>query len=472
MTVSIFRPADPARLSREELVDRIVGYASQMTALKAVALDYVREFDAKEYWMVDGIRSCAHWLSWQTGVGLRAAQDQVRVARALSDLPLLDAEFHAGQLSYSKVRAITRIADPLRDAELTEFALSATASQVERLVAAIRKQDGLDEDGTYPEPVVAESVAHWMWELDGTLTVTAHLTAVDGAHFLAGIVHAEYWRTRTADDPLADAAAIAATRDSAELGDADITPRLRRDLWQNVPYNVAPALLAQADAVIEGVGLPEVAVGGEVLIHEVDGVATIDGGPELRSAEREEVECDASYRTVEHGVGDVVTVGGRRMGPVLAWGRKRRAPNAALVRIVSMRDRGCRAPSCGRTRHLHIHHVRPWSNGGTTDPDNLILLCSQHHRALHNGLFSIDALGGQQFAFRGTHGDLLEEAPLHSTPLGWEDNPHVDPHAVAPTNGGRLDLGYATEVLYAAWAWKAASADEASISLACREPAA
>lgn len=151
---------------------------------------------------------------------------------------------------------------------------------------------------------------------------------------------------------------------------------------------------------------------------------------------------------------------------VLTWGRKRRSPNAALVRVVTMRDIGCRAPSCGRTRHLHIHHVRPWSQGVTTDPDNLVLLCSQHHRALRNGLFSIDALGSQRFAFRGTRGDLIDEAPLHSTPPGWEGNPHVDPHAVTPTNGGKLDLGYATEVLYAVWAWKAAHLGEQEVTQA------
>ena len=457
MAVSIFRPADPATLSRDELADRIVGFASQMTAMKAILLDYVREFDAKEFWAADGIRSCAHWLSWQTGVGLRAAQEQVRVARALPELPLLDAQFHEGKLSYSKVRAISRVASPGRDEELTDFALCATAAQVERLVSAIRKQDDPTDDGACLEPEAAESVAHWRWELGGTLTVTARLTAVDGAHFLAGVVHAEYERTRTTDDAAPSEADIAAARDEAEESvGTDVEPRLRRDLWQNVPYNVAPAMLAQADAVISGLDLPEVAVGGEVLFHEVDGVATVDRGPELRSAEREEIECGSAQRIVEHGDGDVMTVGGRRLGPVLRWGRRRRVPNAALVRVVLMRDRGCRAPSCNRTRHLHAHHVRPWSQGGTTDAGNLVLLCSQHHRALHSGLFSIEALGSQRFAFRGTHGDLLEEAPLHSTPAGWEENPHVDPHAVTQTDGGRLDLGYATEVLYAAWAWKAA----------------
>jgi hypothetical protein len=167
----------------------------------------------------------------------------------------------------------------------------------------------------------------------------------------------------------------------------------------------------------------------------------------------------AAVRATGHDRGDNVTVGGRRMGPVLWWGRKRRVPNAALVRTILMRDRTCQAPGCGRSRHLHIHHVKAWSSGGTTDPDNLILLCSAHHRALHHGAFSIEALGDQRFAFRGTQGELLITAPLHAAPRNWKADTLVESDGVTPRGGGTCNYGYATEVIYAAWGWKARQSD-------------
>ncbi|GAC67286.1 HNH endonuclease signature motif containing protein [Gordonia soli] len=144
----------------------------------------------------------------------------------------------------------------------------------------------------------------------------------------------------------------------------------------------------------------------------------------------------------------------RRDGAILAWGRKRRVPHAALVRIITQRDRGCRHPGCGRTRYLHIHHVRAWSAGGRTDPDNLILLCSTHHRALHRGEFSITALALQQFSFHRPDGTLIAPAPPVTAPTSWTPDPTISTTATVPTAGGHLDLAYTTEVLTAIWAWK------------------
>ncbi len=444
--VRIFDPVVPATLTTDQLAERLVGYASQVAALTARFLDYLAEFDTRHGWSGHGILSCAHWLSWKTGLSRRTAQEHVRVAHALQELPVMRSAFAAGTLSYSKIRALTRVATVEREEELVRFSHSATAAQVERICAAMRTvdrnlQEGADDQERERPP---ESGARWRWNDDGSLTVSVKLNAVDGAHLLAAIVRAEYERTRTANDP--------------ELPS-------QPDLWANVPCNIAPALVAMADAVIAGIAMPQIAPGAEILVHEVDGVPSLDHGPQLRSVERDEAECGAAIRTVGHAAGAPVDetgdhddggvqIGGTRLGPVLRWGRRRRVPTAALVRVVAMRDRGCRAPGCGRTRHLHIHHVMPWSAGGTTDPDNLIMLCSQHHRQLHQGEFSIESLGGQRFAFRGTGGQPLEEAPIPELPAGWSPWDHVATCAVTPTDPGRLSLDYATAVLYAAWEWK------------------
>src|SRR4051794_41607412 len=116
-----------------ELAQEITSGAVRLAAATAAWLVLVAEFDRRQGWAGVGIRSCAEWLAWQCGLSPGAAREHVRVARALRSLRSIDAAFAAGRLSYSKVRALTRIAEPDCEAALLEFALSATASQTERV---------------------------------------------------------------------------------------------------------------------------------------------------------------------------------------------------------------------------------------------------------------------------------------------------------------------------------------------------
>src|SRR5690606_24117654 len=100
----------------------------------------LREFDSRNGWNC-GFRSCAHWLSWRTGIALGAAREKVRVARALGELPLLSEAMQHGELSFAKVRAATRVATPENEARLLELARHTTASQLERVVRAWRRAD-------------------------------------------------------------------------------------------------------------------------------------------------------------------------------------------------------------------------------------------------------------------------------------------------------------------------------------------
>jgi hypothetical protein len=141
MTMTLFEvPPAPVVAVRprplERLEAEIVELSSQLTAATSRLLGLVGEFDAVEGWREWGMRSTAHWLSWQCGVGLTAGREQVRVARALRSLPLVAAEFADGRLSYSKVRAVSRVATAATEATLVEWALHATAAQLDRLVSA------------------------------------------------------------------------------------------------------------------------------------------------------------------------------------------------------------------------------------------------------------------------------------------------------------------------------------------------
>src|SRR5215217_9508814 len=138
--------AGPEQRSIEELAGEIRSGAVRLAAATAAWLRLVAEFDAREGWGGVGVLSCAHWLAWQCGMSPGAAREHVRVARALQSLPRIEAAFAEGRLSYSKVRALTRIAEPDSEESLLEVALELTASQVERTVRHWRRADLADED--------------------------------------------------------------------------------------------------------------------------------------------------------------------------------------------------------------------------------------------------------------------------------------------------------------------------------------
>src|SRR5262245_28604299 len=95
----------------DQLGDEIAELSAHLEAATARLLDLIREFDARAGWNT-GFRSCAAWLSWRVGLDLGAARERVRVARALGGLPRLARALASGELSYAKVRALTRVATP------------------------------------------------------------------------------------------------------------------------------------------------------------------------------------------------------------------------------------------------------------------------------------------------------------------------------------------------------------------------
>src|SRR3954467_7184332 len=175
-------PAAPASaLPLAELARAITAGAVRLAAATASWLALIAEFDARGGWHGIGIKSCAHWLSWQCGLAPGPAREHVRVARALPALPAIAAAFTDGRLSYSKVRALTRIASPDCEHALLDLAEVSTAAQLERVARAWRRADRSDD--TPPEPPEArQSFEHW-WDDDGMLTLNLRMPAVPGAAF-------------------------------------------------------------------------------------------------------------------------------------------------------------------------------------------------------------------------------------------------------------------------------------------------
>src|SRR5919109_3798346 len=157
----------------EQLESEITELAAHINAATCRWLLLIGEHDRREGWAEWGCKSCAHWLSVQCGLGLQAARQQVRVARALTELPAIAASFGRGELSYSQVRAMTRVATPEIEEDLLSMARHATGAQLELLVRAYR--------GVLSRELEAAAEAHrdrfldYSYADDGSIVLSARL---------------------------------------------------------------------------------------------------------------------------------------------------------------------------------------------------------------------------------------------------------------------------------------------------------
>ena len=157
-------------LSLERLEEEIGELAAHINAASCQWLLLVAEYDRREGWKPWGCKSCAEWLSLRCGVALGAGREQVRVARRLAELPLVSAAFARGELSYSKVRAISRVASEQTEADLLELAIHATAAQLEQIVRGYRRAASTEQ----PNQTHAERFSA------GSGTTTAHSVSAAG----------------------------------------------------------------------------------------------------------------------------------------------------------------------------------------------------------------------------------------------------------------------------------------------------
>jgi hypothetical protein len=132
--VRAFRPID-------ELESHLIDSFRESTQAEHRFLVLLREFDFRRGWEAYGNHDCAEWLNWRCGISRTTAQEKVRVARALWTLPKIDAAFREGALSYSKVRALTRVASDVTEADLLDYALRCSAAQCEDYCRRLRNGD-------------------------------------------------------------------------------------------------------------------------------------------------------------------------------------------------------------------------------------------------------------------------------------------------------------------------------------------
>ena len=324
--------ANSATLDLDTLADRIAQTAASLDAATHRLLTDLRAFDRQNGWVIQGAVSCAHWLSWKCGIALGAAREKVRVANALAALPLIDDQLRRGQLSFSKVRALSRVATPENEAKLVELGRGSSAAQLEkicRLVDQLRP----------PDPAVEEE-RRWLRARDtssGMVRIETQLRPEEAARVLAAC-----------------------------------------DVFAGAAHERVDALLTMAEATLRGDQPDRPPV--EVLLH-ID-AATLTGHHQDTAVSAEtsrRLLCDAG----------VIPILDDANGSTRDVGRKCRVFSGALRRALLARDKGCRFPGCTHTRYLHGHHVRHWVDGGPTSLENGLTLCTCHHTLVHEGGFRV-----------------------------------------------------------------------------------
>jgi hypothetical protein len=407
----------------ERLEHEITRQAAHINASTCRWLLLVGEFDRREGWAAWDCRSCTHWLSYRCGLSPAAAREQVRVARLLEGLPELRATFARGELCYSQVRALTRVATAETEGQLIMIARHASAAQLERIVRAYRSVLGY-ELGRLGHELRYVRCEH---DDDGSLLLRARLPAEEGALVLAALAagrdalregrapRPERAQGNDADRRAEDGPALSAGSASDEtthIGDVHDDDPGRAEAappGERVSVSSADALVLMAQTLISsGAAERAPADGYQVVVHvdadtlagDDDGACRLEDGSALHPETARRLGCDASLvRILE------------RDGRPLSVGRKTRSVPPALRRALRSRDPICRFPGCDRRRYLHAHHVDHWASGGRTDLSNLVHLCSHHHRLVHEGGYRIEHGTGGALRFRRRDGKPVRTAP-------------------------------------------------------------
>jgi hypothetical protein len=398
-----------ARLSHDalnRLEAQITELWGHLNAATYRFLTLVAEFDRHEAYIRHGLKSTAHWLNWQCGIGMIAARAKVRVARALEHLPEIRAGFASGEFSYSKVRAMTRVATPANESVLAHVARFGTASHVEKLVRKYRWTQRRDAEKTSQGQHLNRSV-HWYFDEHETFVLSARLPPEIGALVAQAL--------QAAGDVLRE------SRQRDERQELRQHANVNQYPWSRLstPHAsnradalrlVAEAFLATRSEEIESTSSADrfqlvVHVDQAVLTQNIDADpgephrAELDCGPSLALATVRRLGCDCTV------VGVVET----RDGEPLDIGRKTRSIPAAIKRALRARDGGCRFPGCDRTRFCDGHHVTHWADGGETKLGNLVTLCSFHHTLVHEGGFDVRVTDDGLFVFLRPDGSRIPE---------------------------------------------------------------
>ncbi len=444
----------------------------------------IRKFDEQEGWNC-GFLSCAHWLTWRIGLAPNAARERVRVARALGELPLMSEAMKRGQLSYSKVRALTRIVRPDTEESLVDLGKAGTAAQAERVVREWRR---IDRTVEATDDELRDASSHLTTHIDenGMFVIRGRLAPEAGEVLMKALkaagdrLYAEQPKDRPPVGKVrADALALVA--ESALR--AGLDPGSSGDRYQVVVHVNDEDLKARRDAPATA-RAPRVSPETPAAPASAETPPTHQSGKRSRDATAARVSAETrnrleparqppsrsgawlgdsnvpvsaeTARRIACDAGKVCM--SHRSGQILNVGRKTRTIPPPIRRALEFRDRGCRFPGY-TSKHCDGHHIVHWADGGETKLSNLVLLCRRHHRLLHEGGFRVRLSANTAVQFFHPRGRPLDQSPA-PPPVGLDAARELIEHledarilitgkeSMPAWDGRPMDLPYVMECLW------------------------
>ena len=432
-------PQDEATLEHQ-----ILTLAGQLNATEYHLLKRLDAFDECGGWQGDGIKSFSHWLNWKIGMGNVMAREKVRVAKALRDLPLIDAAFEQGELSYTKVRAMTRIATPANESFLLQIAEYGTAQQLECLVRKFRslKQQELDNSEDTSEREIP--TCDWFEDDHNMVTFKIKLPSEDAQNIIKAI-------NRIADELYKPEAVTETETEPQKNVSAEtfLDPGFTKQAFENEEKPTRSECRAKAFALLA----EQTSAGNELLLHLQANPGNIDykinGGPAAYTDNNLSISPKALRRMTCDC--KVTTAYEDSNGHILDIGRKSRLIPTKLGRVIKQRDQGCRFPGCCQNKWTDVHHIQHWIDGGETKLDNLVTLCRRHHTQLHQGKYRIHKCRQQ-----GKSNTTLKfvSSTNEVIPVSIHQNSKPSMHITAKPvmskwQGDELDIDYALKLLEA-----------------------
>jgi len=340
--------------------DQMAQVAARINADLALFCELLVEADIDQEWLADGAPNVVQWLTARFGIEASFGRRLNRLAQRLVDLPEISKRFATGELSLDAVELLSEVATSDSELDLLEETADADLGDIARMVSRAQPPSS--------EGAAEERSAEWLstqWDLRRTRM------AINGQ--LAGM-----------DAELVEDRLVATAQQIPKNPDTD-----NYDDWSK---RMADGLVEVCATDTEGnAPVPVLTVHTDLdsLTTKNSGVAEFGSGPVVANETAHMLACDAEVETALEHQGQPVGVG-RKTRQIPGW----------LRRQVDYRDHHCRFPGCDRTSFTQIHHIQPWSHGGPTDLDNLILLCWWHHIFIHEKGWHITRNPNQHFVFR------------------------------------------------------------------------
>jgi hypothetical protein len=349
---------DTTGSSTEALAQRLLDDEAVIAEARGRQMTILRELDLRQTALRDGHRSLIEWVTGRLDVAPETARELVGTARRLAELPEIDHSVATGAIGFDRAVAVSRFAGRDDSVDILSETAGFDIAGIRHLVARRRRMTRLDEQIAFESRYVTvqPNLDESGWRLHGQLPGFAGRVVVDALEARADVF------------PYGpDAAPSRTTRNADALWSIALDSTQGSD---GVSVESAPPTVT---VFVDATGAAP--TNGEAGVHD-------DAGLQVGRNTIEAILCDG-----------IIEVTARSQdGTPLAMGRRSRIVPPRLRRFVVHRDgAACTIAGCVSRYRLQVHHIRPWSEGGGTDPDNLTTVCwFHHHVVIHGRGFTID----------------------------------------------------------------------------------